>query len=120
MQYPPGYLEAQQSKCEKTSSKRKLDDIRDVVSVKRVKKSFQVADHLMEFIRNDVLNEKLWNECLHCANETEQKFLDKVQDLFICICCQELLKQPITTECKHNICKVSNYFRMRRPRGKFN
>ena len=35
-----------------------------------------------------------------------QKFIAKVTDLFTCICCQEIVYQPVTTECTHNICRV--------------
>lgn len=37
-----------------------------------------------------------------------QKFLSKVQEVFLCICCQEVVDQPITTECQHNVCRVRN------------
>lgn len=36
-----------------------------------------------------------------------QKFLQKVEELFTCICCQEIVFKPVTTECSHNVCKVS-------------
>lgn len=26
----------------------------------------------------------------------------------MCVCCQELVYQPVTTECFHNVCKVSS------------
>lgn len=39
-----------------------------------------------------------------------QKFLNKVEEVFLCICCQEVVYQPITTECQHNVCRVSNYY----------
>jgi len=35
--------------------------------------------------------------------------MEKVSELFRCICCQELLYQPITTPCAHNFCKVHHY-----------
>jgi hypothetical protein len=28
-----------------------------------------------------------------------------VKEQLICICCQELVYQPVTTECKHNFCQ---------------
>uniref|UniRef100_A0A1A7WJW3 RING-type E3 ubiquitin transferase n=1 Tax=Iconisemion striatum TaxID=60296 RepID=A0A1A7WJW3_9TELE len=33
------------------------------------------------------------------------KFLNKVEEVFLCICCQEVVFQPITTECQHNVCR---------------
>lgn len=38
-----------------------------------------------------------------------QKFLNKVEEVFLCICCQEVVFQPITTECQHNVCRVRNF-----------
>lgn len=35
-----------------------------------------------------------------------QVFLNKVQEAFQCICCQELVFRPVTTVCQHNVCKV--------------
>ncbi|XP_016114723.1 E3 ubiquitin-protein ligase UHRF2-like [Sinocyclocheilus grahami] len=35
-----------------------------------------------------------------------QNFLRKVEQMFMCVCCQELSFQPVTTECSHNVCKV--------------
>lgn len=36
-----------------------------------------------------------------------QKFLNKVEEAFLCICCQEVVFRPVTTVCQHNVCKVS-------------
>ena len=36
-----------------------------------------------------------------------QKFLDKVSETFMCICCQELVCSPVTLPCHHNVCLVS-------------
>lgn len=33
-----------------------------------------------------------------------QKFVSKVEERFLCICCQEIVFKPITTTCLHNIC----------------
>ncbi|KAE9543384.1 hypothetical protein AGLY_002184 [Aphis glycines] len=32
-------------------------------------------------------------------------FLDKDEETFMCICCQDIVFEPITLECSHNICK---------------
>lgn len=36
--------------------------------------------------------------------------MERVENLFACICCQDLIFQPITTECSHNFCKVTFVF----------
>lgn len=38
-----------------------------------------------------------------CASKN---FLRKMEQIFMCVCCQELAFQPITTICSHNVCKV--------------
>ena len=35
-----------------------------------------------------------------------QKFLSDVGEKFLCICCQEVVFEPVTTACGHNTCKV--------------
>jgi len=35
-----------------------------------------------------------------------KNFLRKMEQIFMCVCCQELAFQPITTVCSHNVCKV--------------
>lgn len=58
-------------------------------------------------IKLDEQNAKVWNEAVLCAKEGSQAFLTQVQELFSCICCQDLVYHPVTTECKHNFCKAS-------------
>ena len=48
----------------------------------------------------------------HClvggvSSVVQDGFLDRVQETFCCICCQELVFKPVTTVCSHNVCKVS-------------
>ncbi|KAA0719663.1 E3 ubiquitin-protein ligase UHRF2 [Triplophysa tibetana] len=88
VQYPPGYLEAMANKTKKEVSVRggggstrgrKRGRPRSV----RVPKSSQQS-----------------------KEETPENFLCKVEQMFMCVCCQELAYQPITTECSHNVCKT--------------
>lgn len=67
---------------------------------------YKLSSELKELISLDKKNEKLWLECKETLKEGKQKFLSKVEEIFMCICCQEVVFQPVTTECKHNICKV--------------
>uniref|UniRef100_A0A8C5DEF4 E3 ubiquitin-protein ligase UHRF n=1 Tax=Gouania willdenowi TaxID=441366 RepID=A0A8C5DEF4_GOUWI len=55
-------------------------------------------------IKDDETNKKLWDEAMESLS-LGPKFLSKVEEVFLCICCQELVYQPITTECQHNVCK---------------
>ncbi|KAG5881112.1 hypothetical protein JTB14_024357 [Gonioctena quinquepunctata] len=128
MIYPPGYLEAQEAQEQKKDkenkskaldkskrgTKRKIQDsacskplLEFFNSTPKKKKlqGYELPKEVADLVKNDEENKKLWSECQAVLNEGKQKFLAKVEDIFICICCQELLLEPVTTECKHNICK---------------
>ncbi|KAG2466746.1 UHRF2 ligase, partial [Polypterus senegalus] len=66
--------------------------------------AFQLSAQQEWLIREDCLNKKLWDEALACLMEGPN-FLRKVEQIFMCVCCQELVFQPVTTECLHNVCK---------------
>ncbi|XP_074029660.1 E3 ubiquitin-protein ligase UHRF1 [Leptinotarsa decemlineata] len=129
MLYPPGYLEAQEAQEQKKDkenkskspdkskrgSKRKIQDTSNTKPLtdffnrtpkKSKSQEYHLPKEVTDFIQNDVENEKSWTECEAVLKEGKQKFLAKVEDVFMCICCQEVLLNPITTECKHNICKA--------------
>ncbi|KTF84818.1 hypothetical protein cypCar_00029942, partial [Cyprinus carpio] len=74
--------------------------------VKRRKEveSFVLSEQQRNLIRDDEPNRKLWDEALSFLSEGPN-FLRKVEQLFMCVCCQELSFQPVTTECSHNVCK---------------
>lgn len=126
-QYPPGYLEAQEAQEQKKDkenkskspdkakrgSKRKTtqEDVKPLTEFfntpkKQKMTEFKLSSELEELITLDTSNEKLWSECKEVLKEGKQKFLSKVEEIFMCICCQEVVFEPVTTECKHNICKV--------------
>ncbi|KAL0150303.1 hypothetical protein M9458_054411, partial [Cirrhinus mrigala] len=75
--------------------------------VKRLKEveSFVLSEQQRNLIQEDEPNRKLWDEALSFLSEGPN-FLRKVEQLFMCVCCQELSFQPVTTECSHNVCKV--------------
>ncbi|XP_006868973.1 PREDICTED: E3 ubiquitin-protein ligase UHRF1 [Chrysochloris asiatica] len=66
-------------------------------------------------IKEDESNAKLWAEILKSLKDgpvSEQAdgrafswFLSIVEEMFQCICCQEVVFRPITTVCQHNVCK---------------
>ncbi|CAG5131053.1 unnamed protein product [Candidula unifasciata] len=133
MQYPDGYLESQQEKeKEKEKEKgeedeptpgkrgRKRKSEAEVPESKRKsvskasekeKASPKVARYSLEsgskkLIAEDKVNKKLWNEALTHVGEGSKVFHDKVEELFLCTCCQDLVCKPITLTCAHNICKA--------------
>ncbi|XP_018572895.1 E3 ubiquitin-protein ligase UHRF1-like [Anoplophora glabripennis] len=126
MIYPPGYLEAQEAQGQKKNkenkskspdkakrgSKRKTqEDVKPLTEFfntpkKQKMTEYKLSSELEELISLDKGNEKLWSECREVLKEGKQKFLSKVEEIFMCICCQEVVYEPVTTECKHNICKA--------------
>ncbi|XP_057215821.1 E3 ubiquitin-protein ligase UHRF2-like [Triplophysa rosa] len=75
--------------------------------VKRLKEveAFVLSEQQKDLIQEDEPNRRLWDEALNCLVEGPN-FLRKVEQMFMCVCCQELAYQPITTECSHNVCKT--------------
>ncbi|XP_055036295.1 E3 ubiquitin-protein ligase UHRF2 [Misgurnus anguillicaudatus] len=75
--------------------------------VKRSKdvEAFVLSEEQRSLIQEDDPNRKLWDEALSFLVEGPN-FLRKVEQMFMCVCCQELSYQPITTECSHNVCKT--------------
>uniref|UniRef100_A0A671PVR2 E3 ubiquitin-protein ligase UHRF n=1 Tax=Sinocyclocheilus anshuiensis TaxID=1608454 RepID=A0A671PVR2_9TELE len=77
VQYPPGYLEAMANKTKREAT------VRSVGGSTRGRKRGRPR-----------------------TTRPSKNFLRKVEQLFMCVCCQELSFQPVTTECSHNVCKV--------------
>ncbi|OXB52120.1 UNVERIFIED_CONTAM: hypothetical protein H355_005382 [Colinus virginianus] len=134
MQYPEGYLEAVANKDkenngdnefdtpEKGKRKRKSAGGEEKVTnspagtPKKTKvEPYKLTSQQKSLIRSDEANEKLWNEVLDALKDgpytkvdqmfSLQKFLNKVEEAFLCICCQEVVFRPVTTVCQHNVCK---------------
>uniref|UniRef100_A0A665VX23 E3 ubiquitin-protein ligase UHRF n=1 Tax=Echeneis naucrates TaxID=173247 RepID=A0A665VX23_ECHNA len=110
VQYPPGYLAAMANKTKKEACARpgrgELSQAEQPPS-KRVKieETFQLSEQQQQLIREDTANKKLWDEAMEHLKEGPN-FLRKMEQIFMCVCCQELAFQPITTVCSHNVCKT--------------
>uniref|UniRef100_A0A8C9T5H1 E3 ubiquitin-protein ligase UHRF n=1 Tax=Scleropages formosus TaxID=113540 RepID=A0A8C9T5H1_SCLFO len=110
VQYPPGYLEAMANKNkkeEKKTTRVKKEVAQEEPPAKRSKavEPFQLSEQQRALIREDELNKKLWEEAMSYLVEGPN-FLRKVEQIFMCVCCQELAFQPVTTVCLHNVCKT--------------
>ncbi|KAM6226489.1 E3 ubiquitin-protein ligase UHRF2 isoform 3-T3 [Spheniscus humboldti] len=131
VQYPEGYLEAMASKEKKDkvkkqtvkqeptsqsngNQKRTIDDagIEEPTNTPKAMRmgdggkgeAFKLTQEQQWLIREDSMNQKLWDEVLASLKEGPN-FLKKLEQSFMCVCCQELVYQPVTTECLHNVCK---------------
>ncbi|NWS20787.1 UHRF1 ligase, partial [Pachyramphus minor] len=125
MQYPEGYLEAVANK-DKEKENNGEDEFDTPGKGKRKRKSaggeeklvpspagtpkktkvepYKLTAQQKSLIKSDEANEKLWNEVLEALKDGP-KFLSKVEEAFLCICCQEVVFRPVTTVCQHNVCK---------------
>uniref|UniRef100_A0A672RXK9 RING-type E3 ubiquitin transferase n=1 Tax=Sinocyclocheilus grahami TaxID=75366 RepID=A0A672RXK9_SINGR len=66
--------------------------------------AYKLSKEQKVLIKDDELNKKLWDEAMESLN-LGPRFINKVEEVFLCICCQEVVYQPITTECQHNVCR---------------
>uniref|UniRef100_A0A8D2LRR9 E3 ubiquitin-protein ligase UHRF n=1 Tax=Varanus komodoensis TaxID=61221 RepID=A0A8D2LRR9_VARKO len=124
MQYPEGYLEAVANKHKENRKKR--EQVQTTGKGKRKRKSdhslspagtskrikvavYKLTPQQKSLIKEDEANAKLWNEALEALKDGPVSvgwFLNKVEETFLCICCQEVVFRPITTVCQHNVCKA--------------
>uniref|UniRef100_A0A8C6MN28 E3 ubiquitin-protein ligase UHRF n=1 Tax=Nothobranchius furzeri TaxID=105023 RepID=A0A8C6MN28_NOTFU len=129
MQYPAGYQKEKENKNEveeeaatpsKAKRKRKSQGSESpktspAKSLKKIKvEVYKLSHEQKTLIKNDEQNKKLWDEAMGSLSLGPvrfgflfilSKFLNKVEEVFLCICCQEVVFQPITTECQHNVCR---------------
>uniref|UniRef100_A0A8C7NP84 E3 ubiquitin-protein ligase UHRF n=1 Tax=Oncorhynchus mykiss TaxID=8022 RepID=A0A8C7NP84_ONCMY len=66
--------------------------------------AYKLTKEQKAWVKGDESNSKLWGEAMESL-ALGPKFLNKVEEVFSCICCQEVVFQPITTECQHNVCR---------------
>ncbi|KAM5300205.1 E3 ubiquitin-protein ligase UHRF2 isoform 2-T2 [Ctenodactylus gundi] len=120
LQYPAGYPSDKETKKTKGQSKKQASETTkrpasddECPSASKVLKTsesseaveaFQLTPQQQHLIREDCQNQKLWDEVLASLVEGPN-FLKKLEQSFMCVCCQELVYQPVTTECFHNVCK---------------
>ncbi|XP_062268939.1 E3 ubiquitin-protein ligase UHRF2-like [Platichthys flesus] len=70
----------------------------------KIEETFQLSEQQQQLIREDTANKKNWAEAMENLKEGPN-FLRKMEQIFMCVCCQELAYQPVTTACSHNVCK---------------
>lgn len=124
MLYPEGYLEAQEKKLSAQNSdtkvtekkslegkKRKLTnqsddklDEKETPTTKKSKSAYVLSKDVKKLIEEDESNIRLWNICDEALINGKQEYLEKVSTEFACVVCQDLVINPNTTPCSHNIC----------------
>ena len=73
---------------------------------KRAKTRYEIADDWVALIQADEVNGATWREILEKEYEKKLDFTDNIEYHFTCPVCQSLPTEPITTSCKHNMCKL--------------
>lgn len=120
MIYPDGYEEMMAAKEAKAaaateegkSKKRQRKSVlgessSDSPNTKKAKvAAYKLDKETADRIDEDTINQKLWDTCKEALQEGKMKFLAEIQQHFMCICCQELVYDPVTTDCHHNLCKA--------------
>ncbi|XP_037089787.1 E3 ubiquitin-protein ligase UHRF1-like [Pollicipes pollicipes] len=66
--------------------------------------AYTPAPAVAALMKADADNAQLWDACRRSLADGKLKFLAKVTDTFMCICCQELVCPPVTLPCHHNVC----------------
>uniref|UniRef100_A0A673WK55 E3 ubiquitin-protein ligase UHRF n=1 Tax=Salmo trutta TaxID=8032 RepID=A0A673WK55_SALTR len=126
VQYPPGYVEAMANKTKKEANARpgctrskkqpgrgrprllpleKKESAEPRAKRLKMEEAFQLTEQQQSLIKEDQPNKKNWDEAMGHLKEGPN-FLRKVEQTFMCVCCQELAYQPVTTVCAHNVCKT--------------
>ncbi|KAL2740738.1 E3 ubiquitin-protein ligase UHRF1 [Vespula squamosa] len=109
--YPDGYLEAM--KKNQPNKKRvieleneELPSSKATVQTRKKQKReiYKLDSELRKFINEDTANAKIWDECRLALSNGKAAFLQRVSERFTCVCCLEVVNNPITTPCAHNIC----------------
>ncbi|XP_069692725.1 E3 ubiquitin-protein ligase UHRF1-like [Periplaneta americana] len=89
--------------------KRPRDILKDSESLGPKNKQVKVVEFKLDSDLKKLIsqedNTKLWESCNQYLKQGKQKYMEKVAEAFMCICCQELVHDPVTTICKHNFCK---------------
>ncbi|XP_011568402.3 E3 ubiquitin-protein ligase UHRF1 [Plutella xylostella] len=64
-----------------------------------------LSNEELEAIKADSVNAKLWEGCVEiCKTSGKTAFVENVTTVFLCIICQDVPANPVTTPCLHNFC----------------
>ncbi|KAJ2142136.1 hypothetical protein IW142_004479 [Coemansia sp. RSA 564] len=86
-------------------TKRKNEGESSVQSPVAVKRKFQPTAALRELVRLDTDNTRMWANIHEKEYATESAYLEELTEGHLsCPICQELVQQPVTLPCGHNIC----------------
>ena len=127
MQYPENYLEAQAQKLKekaakleaegedkengkesKRGKKRKSSSELEPLKTKQIKVAeakYKISSDLVQAMKADKLNAKMWKEVLGQKFTTKKEMVDFVEESFACVVCMCVVNTPVTLKCLHNFCQ---------------
>ncbi|KAJ2273642.1 hypothetical protein GGH14_004327 [Coemansia sp. RSA 370] len=73
-------------------------------SVVAKKYKFQPTAALRELVRLDTDNTRMWADIHEKEYATESAYIEATKGHLSCPICQELVQQPVTLPCSHNVC----------------
>ncbi|CAB4061937.1 UHRF1 [Lepeophtheirus salmonis] len=92
-------------------TKEGMIDIQSSYTQKLISPVDYIIDpHLKKLISNDTENKKMWRDILNTKYRWKLDFYNQVEEELSCICCKDIVLDPVTTPCQHNMCKKNAFF----------
>jgi len=98
--YPEGYFDDKENNPKTNNKKRKRNSAVVEVSSPNKKSNNEISTELKNMIKSDSENKKHWDELLSDSSNWH----DRVTEQFSCIICTDLVHEPVTAPCTHNMC----------------
>ena len=125
MQYPENYHESQALKLKEKAAKldaanndkenkgkrgkKRVQSDADPLKAKISKNvplsKYKISSDLVEAMKRDKKNSKLWEEIRSQEFKTRKELVDEVEKSFECVVCMGVVTAPVTLQCLHNFCQ---------------
>ena len=127
MQYPENYHESQALKLKEKAAKldaanndkenkgkrgkkrvqsdAESDPLKAKISKNVPLSKYKISSDLVEAMKRDKKNSKLWEEIRSQEFKTRKELVDEVEKSFECVVCMGVVTAPVTLQCLHNFCQ---------------
>ena len=127
MQYPENYHESQELKLKEKAAKldaanndkenkgrrgkkrvqseAESEPLKAKISKNVPLSKYKISSDLVEAMKRDKKNSKLWEEIRSQEFKTRKELVDEVEKSFECVVCMGVVTAPVTTQCLHNFCQ---------------
>ena len=65
---------------------------------------YKISKEWEDMMKEDKVNAKLWDQVKIKGASSKGELLDYIEEIFCCIICQDIVYQPVTIPCSHNVC----------------